>query len=445
MTHKNTVVTRFPPSPTGNLHVGGARTALFNFLFARHHGGRFYLRIENTDCERSRPEYEKDITDALSWLHLEADHETVWRQSERGDVYRKHLRKLIESGAAFVSKEEGEGKRSEVIRLKNPGTVVRFADLIRGEISFDTKELGDFVIAKSAEEPLYHLAVVVDDNEMGVTHVIRGEDHISNTPRQILIQEALGFPRPAYAHIPLILAPDRTKLSKRHGAVAVTEYREQGFLAPAFVNFLALLGWHPPDDREVFSIDELVQLFDLSRVQKGGAVFDLEKLRWFNREYLRKDPTFHGKIREKLVELIPEAKAYTERLGAVTMLLGERVSTLSDIAESVREGEAGFFFNAPSFPKNILSWRGRESPETIRTHLGEVLKIVKKLPETFSPSAIKEDVFPYAEKAGRGEVLWPFRVALTGRERSPDPFTVASVLGREETLRRIASAVNLVS
>ena len=235
MTQKTNTVprTRFAPSPTGVLHLGGARTALFNYLFARRHGGEFLLRIEDTDRKRSRTEYEDEILDSMRWLSLEWD--SFSRQSERVEHYREALSRLIESGAAYVSKEtaEKEGDRDEVIRFKNPNNEITFSDSVRGTVTFKTEDLGDFVIARAADEPLYHLTVVVDDAAMNITHVIRGEEHISNTPRQILLQEALGYSRPSYVHIPLILAPDRSKLSKRHGAVSVMEYKDRGYLPDA--------------------------------------------------------------------------------------------------------------------------------------------------------------------------------------------------------------------
>ncbi|MDO8590761.1 MAG: glutamate--tRNA ligase family protein, partial [bacterium] len=238
------VVTRFPPSPTGFLHIGGARTALFNYLFAKKNHGGILLRLEDTDVTRYKKEFEDSIVQGLEWLGITFDNSKPFKQSERVQLYRLHLKTLVKSGAAYLSKET-EGERSEVIRFKNPNKKITFHDLVRGEVSFNTSDLGDFVIAKSLEEPLYHLAVVIDDMEMGITHVIRGEDHISNTPRQILIQEALGFKRPEYAHIPLILASDKSKLSKRHGATSVENYREMGYLPEAIVNYLALLGWNP--------------------------------------------------------------------------------------------------------------------------------------------------------------------------------------------------------
>lgn len=266
------------PSPTGPFHIGGVRTALYNFIYAKQHGGKFILRIEDTDKERSKPEYETDIIESLKWLGLNYDE--LYKQSDRGEIYKKYLEKLIKDDLAY----EAEDK---VIRFRNPGKDVTFNDLIRGDITFNTKELEDFVIAKSVDLPLYHLAVVIDDHESGITHIIRGEDHISNTPRQILIQEAIGASRPLYAHLPLILASDRSKLSKRkHGeSVSLDYYKKQGLLPEAILNYLALLGWNPGTDQEIFTLDELVKEFKLEKVHKGGAMFDEKKLAWVNRKH----------------------------------------------------------------------------------------------------------------------------------------------------------------
>ena len=266
------------PSPTGKLHIGGVRTALYNFLYARQNGGKFILRIEDTDKERNKKEYEEDILEGFKWLGLNYDE--LYKQSDRGEIYKKYLEKLISDDLAY----EAEDK---VIRFRNPGKDVIFNDLIRGDIKFNTEELGDFVIAKSIDDPLYHLAVVVDDHESGITHIIRGEDHISNTPRQILIQEAIGASRPLYAHLPLILAPDRSKLSKRkHGeSVSLEYYRNKGYSAEAIINYLALLGWNPGTDQEIFTLDELLKVFNLQKVHKGGAILDEKKLSWVNRKH----------------------------------------------------------------------------------------------------------------------------------------------------------------
>ena len=236
---KNNVVVRFAPSPTGYLHIGGARTALFTYLFARQNGGKFILRIEDTDRERSTKEYEKSILETMKWLEL--DYDEIYRQSERIEIYKKYLKKMIGDGSAYVSKEKPEkrGDRDEVIRFKNPNKKIIFNDLIVGDVEVNTTDLGDFVIAKDMETPIFHLTNVIDDYEMGITHIIRGQDHIPNTPRQILIQEAIGAQRPVYAHIPLILSPDKSKLSKRDGAVNVVEYKNLGYLPEAIINF-----WH---------------------------------------------------------------------------------------------------------------------------------------------------------------------------------------------------------
>ncbi|MDP3958133.1 MAG: glutamate--tRNA ligase family protein [bacterium] len=431
---QGSVMTRFAPSPTGVLHIGGARSALFNYLFAKKHGGKFILRIEDTDKERSKKEFEDDIVEGLSWLGLEWDER--YRQSERTDVYKKYLKKLVDEGKAYVSKEEvkKEGEREEVIRFRNPGGTVTFDDLIRGEISFDTAELKDFIIAKSLEEPLYHLAVVVDDHESGITHVIRGEDHISNTPRQILLLEAIGAKRPAYAHIPLILAPDRSKLSKRHGAVALTEFKKEGYLPEAMVNYLALLGWNPGGEEELFPMERLVGLFDLGKAQKGGAVFNIEKLKWFNREYLKEGG--EGKIKEAL-----EAQGVRATLPLVAALR-ERINTTHDIARLL-EGEFSFVREKPACKKEKLVWKETSASDAAK-HLEAIAEKIGSM-KKFDAAALTESVMPYAEEHGRGAVLWPFRFALTGKDKSPDPFTVAAIIGKDEALARLGDAVQTLN
>ncbi|TSC58630.1 MAG: Glutamate--tRNA ligase [Parcubacteria group bacterium Greene0416_79] len=434
------VVTRFPPSPTGNLHIGGARTALFNYLFAKHLRGKMYLRLEDTDEERSRPEYEKNILDSLAWLGLPSDpigDRPFWRQSERKEIYRNHLKTLLTKNLAYHSKET-EGERAEVIRFRNPSVRIAFDDLIRGGVEFDTSDLGDFVIARSEKDPLYHLAAVVDDYEMGVTHVIRGEDHISNTPRQILLLEAFGFPRPEYAHIPLILAPDRRKLSKRHGAVAVTEYKDRGYLPEALVNYLALLGWNPGTEEELFSLEELIARFELAKVQKGGAIFNEEKLRFLNRAYLRRRDAAAQLIPHLPKELVEEK---TEaQVTALSEMFFERVSVFGDIRAQVEQGEFEYLLREPRLEKSALLWKGQGS-ENANALLKEVCERLQRITsDEFVKEKIREAVLPYAEKEGKGNVLWPMRVALSGKEKSPDPFTLAAILGKEETLRRLKNA-----
>jgi len=275
---------RFAPSPTGLLHIGGARTALFNYLFTKKNNGTFILRIEDTDKERSKKEYEDNILESLSWLGVKWDE--LYRQSERLDIYKNYLKKLLDEESAYVS-DEREGESKSVIRLKNPGEAIKFNDLVRGDITFNTGDLGDFVIAKNLDTPLYHFAVVVDDFEMKITHVIRGEEHLSNTPRQILIARALKVKEPSYAHLPLILSEDKSKMSKRQGEISVTSYREAGYLPGAIVNFIAFLGWslQSKTNEEIFSLTDLEKRFDLGNIQKGGAIFNIEKLNWVNKQH----------------------------------------------------------------------------------------------------------------------------------------------------------------
>jgi len=256
---------RFAPSPTGFLHIGGVRTALFNYLYARQQGGKFLLRIEDTDRQRSTPEFEKEILDSMKWLGLDWDEDLV-HQSKRLDRYREVAQELVAKGLAY----EFEG----AIKFKIPQTEVKVYDIVRGEVTYDSKEFDDLVIMKSDGYPVFHLAVVVDDHDMGITHVVRGEDHLPNTPRHILLYQALGWKPPKYAHLPLIFGSDGTPLSKRHGAVAVTEYRNKGFLPQGLINYLALLGWNPGTPQEIFSLSELVKQFSLKRVIKSNAQFN---------------------------------------------------------------------------------------------------------------------------------------------------------------------------
>ncbi len=440
------IVTRFAPSPTGLLHAGNYRTALFSYLFARQHGGQFLLRIEDTDRERSKKEYEENIIESLKWLRLAYDREAV-RQSERLDSHRKHLQTLIEKGFAYVSKEEREGRMTEPVRFKNPGTKVTFTDLIRGEITTDTTDLKDFVIAKNINEPLFHLAVVIDDFEMGITHVIRGDDHISNTPRQILIQQALGIPKPVYAHLPMVLAPDRSKLSKRKGALAITEYRARGYLPEALVNFMALLGWNPGTEQEIFSLEELVKEFKIEKIQKGGAVFNEEKLRWFNKEYLKKRPAAEiaaaiSAAASAGVEKSAHAEAMFAKLAPVVL---ERIDTLGDIKKLWQDGELGYFFEWPKYEPAKLLGKENDSAKTLM-HLEWLSKTLESIEEKdWNAEKIKVSIWDYASEQGRGAVLWPLRFCLTGRDKSPDPFTVAELLGKHEALARIKGAIQQLS
>jgi glutamyl-tRNA synthetase len=349
---------------------------------------------------------------------------------------------MLESGSAYLSKEEAkeDGQRSEVIRFKNPNKKISFDDMIRGNIEFDTEELGDFVIAKSEDEPLYHLAVVVDDHEMGITHVIRGEDHISNTPRQILIQEAIGAIRPAYMHLPLIFDSDRKKLSKRkHGsAVWVDTYKEEGFLPDALLNFLALLGWNPGTEKEIFSLEELIQAFDLKGIQKSAAIFDIKKLRWINREHIKKLPenTLKNIIEGKIKEKFPDATIPN----GISDIISERIETLGDVDSMINSGEVDYFFNEPDLEKSKIAWK-EDSAETASENLSKIAEMLSPLDDFKSIESIKQSIMPFAEEKGKGSVLWPLRYSLSGQEKSPDPFTLLYLLGKEKSLKRIRRAI----
>ena len=443
-TASTTVVTRIAPSPTGLFHIGTARTALFNFLYARHHEGTFMVRIEDTDRARSTQAFEDDILAGLKALGMVWD--TFVRQSERVARHSACLQDLVANDRAYVSEEparDDPARTVRVVRLRNRGRTITFRDEVRGDITFDTTELGDLVIARSLDDPLYHFAVVVDDADAGVTHVIRGEDHISNTPRQILIQEALGFSRPTYAHLPLILASDRSKLSKRKGAVAVTEYLARGFLPEAIVNFLALLGWNPGTPQEVFSLEELVAAFSLEGIQKGGAVFDLERLKWLNREHRkRREPT--EVARDVLAALTehPPIAAVAERSERALADMLERYATTGELKDAVTHGEFDFYETRPSCTPAMLVWKKDPDPSRVSERLARVRELLVPIAtEQFLYDAVKEALWGYAEGEGRGAVLWPLRVALSGKERSPDPFLLLEALGKQESLARLDAAI----
>ena len=437
------VIVRFPPSPTGLLHIGSARTALYNFLFARKNGGKFLLRIEDTDKERSGPEFEKNIFDSLSWLGLDFDAE-VLKSSERTEIYREKMCELIKNGSAYVS-EEKEGANREVVRFRNPGGKIKFQDLIRGEVEMNISELGDFIIARNINEPLYHLAVVVDDFESKITHIIRGEDHISNTPRQILLLEALGGKRPIYAHLPLVLAPDRSKLSKRkHGeSVSLDFYRKEGYLPETINNFLALLGWNPGDERELFSLDELIKEFSIEKIQKSGAIFDVKKLDWMNGEYIRKKSIGElAELAEPFLNKLGLGQQLTQtefgsKLEKIFALEQSRLKKLSELPEKIY-----FFFKISEYGKELLSWKNM-SNENIIFSLELSANLLKAVNENnFTKENLEKIFLPKAEEMGdRGKLLWPLRVALSGKKSSPPPFDIMDILGKEESLKRIEKAL----
>lgn len=454
---------RFAPSPTGPFSIGNARTALFNWLFAKREKGKFLLRIEDTDRERSKKKYEKEILTGLKWLGLNWD-EKIIRQSERTEIYKKNLKNLLNDGRAyycFCPPEQLEAERQSqlaeglaprysgrcrnisygeakkrierekaVIRFKMPETNLNVDDLIRGRIVFKTALIGDIVIAKTLEKPLYNFAVVIDDADMEITHIIRGEDHLPNTPKQIMIQQALGLKPVRYAHLPLILGPDRKKLSKRYLDRSLLDYKKDGYLAEAVLNFLVLLGWHPLQDREVIKTEEMIMEFGLERVQKSGAIFNPEKLDWLNAQYIK-----HLENQKLLTELKPFLpKTWLKKgesfLLKLVELEKERLKKLSDF-----QNLAEFFFKLPDYQPDLLIWRGI-SKDNILKNLETLEKMIR--------GGLEDKIMTLAEKIGRGPVLWPLRVALSGQKASPGPMEIMEILGRKETLRRIAIALKKI-
>lgn len=471
------VRTRFAPSPTGFVHVGSIRTALFSWLYARKHGGQFILRIEDTDQEREMEGSVGHIIESLKWLGLDYDegpdnggpHDPYF-QSARLELYNQYADKLIASGFAYpdpyteeeidaLRKKAEEEKRpflyrehrkettlewdrTRPLRFKVP-EVKRFTwtDMVRGELSAGEEALDDFILLKSDGFPTYNFAHVVDDIEMGITHVMRGEEFISSTPKFLSLYEALELPPPAFATLPVILGPDgNKKLSKRDGAKDILEYREEGYLPQAMRNFLALVGWNPGTEQEVMSDEELIRAFDIERVQKSGGAFDEQKLLHINREWMRRLPD-EDFIKEGNLEA-----PNPDRLLAAIPLLKERASTFSE-ARAMLIGELACLFSTPMIDSKLLAAKG--SPPATYAHLEALMGIVQALDDTSSADAVKEALMLYAdvipkENGGRGAALWPLRYALSGAEKSPDPFTLIHILGKEESLSRIQTALAIL-
>ena len=484
---------RFAPSPTGPLHVGGARTALFNYLFAKKNNGRFILRIEDTDKERSLQKWTEEIIEQLKWLGIEWNEGPdidgkfgPYKQTQRLDIYKKYFKKLLEEDKAyycFCTEEDLEAKRqdqlsrgvapkydgtcahlskeiieknfknvkSSVIRFRVHDKKIKFNDLVRDDVEFDAGLLGDVVIAKDLETPLYHFAVVVDDFEMQISHVIRGEEHLPNTPRQILIQEALGFPQPIYAHLPLMLNTDRSKLSKRQGDVALADYHNSGYLPEALVNFMVLLGWNPGTEKEVFSLTELAKEFSIEKVQKAGAVFNIDRLDFINGLYIRE------KSIEKLTELcrpyLKEAgllvagQVSENKLEKIIEVSKTRMKKLSDIA-----GLSDFFFkDRLDYDKDLLKWDVMKDDDVKEAFLlcDRILSELKEWNITKIEECLLAGAGEFNKQKGypeknKGYLLWPLRVALSGKKFSPSPFEIADILGKEKTIKRIEQAIKLL-
>jgi glutamyl-tRNA synthetase len=452
---------RFAPSPTGFLHVGGARTAIFNLLHARRHGGTLALRIEDTDVERSRQHHAEQIVSSLSWLGVDWDEGPIY-QSDRLDRYREAAHGLVEAGAAYrcyctleeleaeraAAEREGKAYRysgccrtasaphadrdTHVIRFAVPPGAIEFDDMIRGHVSFEGDLIDDFVLLRSDGNPTYHLSVVVDDADMGITHVARGDDHLSNTPKHILLFRALGAPVPVFAHLPLILGSDRKRLSKRTGATSVEEYRSLGILPQALFNFLLLLGWSPGGDRELLTREEAWEAFDLSAVNKAPAVFDVEKLLWVNGQYLIATPA--EEILPHLEPFLSGEALRDPRLLPVVELNRSRGRTLREVGalcEPYFGRDDGVAYEEEAVAKHL---KGDDLVERL-TALRDRFAALEPFTIDSAEEALRE--VAAARGVGAGKLIHPLRVALLGRTASPPIFDVAVALGKESTLRRL--------
>jgi glutamyl-tRNA synthetase len=460
---------RFAPSPTGYLHVGGARTAIFNYLLVQSRGGNFHLRIEDTDKQRSSEEMTAEILHGLQWLGIEW-HDEVWHQSTRAERHREEAMRLLSEGKAYycyLTQEELTSKRkaaeaagevfwygraglvdlsadersereakgfAKTLRFLVPDGETTFNDMVHDDVRFGNKEIDDFIILRSDGSPVYMMSVVVDDHDMGVTHVLRGDDHLSNTPKQILLYEALGYDVPQFGHVPLILGQDKKRLSKRHGATSVSEYEARGFLPEAMFNYLALLGWSPGEDREIMTLHELTEAFDPARFQKSSAVFDEQKLEWMNGSYIRA---------MKIEELVLRVKAYCpdkyveiedEYLAAVLALMQERMTHLTDVFE-----KAPYFFEDPvSYDEKGVSkhWKS----EIVRELPGLITAITDS---GFTAAELEEIIRTKAEAMGigAGKLIHPMRLALTGQTFTPGIFETMVLLGHDKCVGRLQRAI----
>ncbi|HAR64105.1 MAG: glutamate--tRNA ligase [Candidatus Margulisiibacteriota bacterium] len=413
-----TIKTRFAPSPTGHLHIGGARTALYSYLFAKQNNGKFILRIEDTDKERSDDRFSQDIINALLWLGITWD-EGPYYQSKRIDIYNEYSNILLKQGLAY--------KKDEAVFFRIPETDrIEINDLIHGKITFNTKELNDFVIIKSDGYPAFHFAVVIDDAVMGITHIIRGDDHISNTPKQLLLYQALELTIPVYAHLPLIVGKDHTPLSKRHGDTALSEYQKHGYLPDSLVNFLARMGWGY-QNQEIFSMDELISLFDVKKVSKSPAVFDTIKLNWINAQYLKKSsPDYiYQQIQEKVTMSEQEA------LPLINLFL-PKAANINELVDGINYCTS---YEYPFEEELMATYLSKEDTNLL---LDETTKELKKI-DGWNTETIETAIRTLAQNKGikAAQIIHPLRAALTGRKITPGIFELMEVLGKEKTITRL--------
>jgi glutamyl-tRNA synthetase len=478
------VITRFAPSPTGFMHIGGVRTALFAFLYARQNNGTFILRIEDTDKNREVEGSIDHIMQSLKWLKLDWDYgpdkptETPFGsviQSQRLDSYKKYAHKLIEKGLAYPDpytsselerfREQANAEKrpflfrdhrpetfgiwdgTTALRLKTP-EIKRYHwyDQVRGDLEAGPEMLDDFILIKADGYPTYNFAHIVDDLEMKVTHVMRGEEFISSTPKFLSLYDALEIPYPKFVTMPPIMGPDgKKKLSKRDGAKDLLDYKTEGYLPETMVNFLALTGWNPGTPEEVFSMEDLIKKFSITQIQSSGAAFNEEKLLWMNKEHLKKvkDEDFLSTIISRFPDNLSNSPYFSIRLPKLLPVIRDRIHIYQEVSEEAKRGEYDFAFLPIDYDVQILKWKNDESVIDVKPRLEKVIEILNN-EDFFNPESIKEAIWPFAEATGKGEVLWPLRVALTGQERSPDPFSCAFILGKEETLQRIKTACDKI-
>ncbi|PIR69137.1 glutamate--tRNA ligase [Candidatus Nomurabacteria bacterium CG_4_10_14_0_2_um_filter_30_12] len=473
------VVTRFAPSPTGFMHVGGIRTALYAWLWAKKNNGTFILRIEDTDKKREVAGSIKHIIESLNWLGINWDEgpniggsHASYLQSERLDLYKKYAQILIDKGLAYpdpyteeevgIFRDQAElAKKPFLYREHRPETFnvwddmkpLRFKtpeiksykwnDLVYGDLSAGPEALDDFILIKSDGYPTYNFAHIVDDIEMGVTHVMRGQEFISSTPKFLSIYEALGIKPPFYATLPPIMGADgKKKLGKRDGAKDVLEYRNEGYLPEAMINFLALLGWNPGDEREIFTVDELIKVFNISRIGHSGAQMNLEKLDWINKEHIKK--LSNEELKENIFKYIPnnELKDLINIKNQLLEIISKRISKWGDVKEMIEKGELDFFYKEPKFSKEKLIYKN-VSLEIISNNLKQAINALESLKEKdFIVENIKNVLMQIANNLdSRGELLHPVRYALSGLDKSPDPFIIAEILGKNETLSRLQKVI----
>lgn len=430
-TASSPICVRFAPSPTGRLHIGGVRTALFNYLYARQQGGKFILRIEDTDRERSTQEYEDEILFSMRWLGLEWDGEPI-RQSSRLERYREAAAELISKGLAYETVEEGK----KAIRFRMPKQAIKFKDLVHEEISFDSTVWEDLVIMKSDGYPTFHFAVVVDDHDMGVTHVIRGDDHLTNTPKHILLYLAFGWKPPKYAHLPLIMGTDGTPLSKRHGAVAASDYREQGYLPQAILNYLALLGWGPEGNEEIFSLPQLVKKFSMKRITKSNSRFNPEKFSWVNSQHLKNLPI--DEYLQGMTSYWKERNDWSQHPNweKILVLYKTRARTWKDL-----EVQAGYVFQEkldldPALVSEIMA-------DPSASKLLEFWCVAAEGMSFDSHEALEKMTREVAAKEAvqASALVHPLRFALSGTKVTPGLFELMNVIGKELCLKRVRALI----